>query len=120
MKTATTIDHILTNFFVDTNLKSAIFETNISDHFPICLFLPSPRVIRKWNHLIYNRIVDTLEIEMFNKQQLYEINWKEIKTNQNPNEAYNIFIQNVLLLYNRYFPKKEIKVTKKYLQKFTK
>ena len=57
---------------------------------------------------------------MFNKQQLYEINWKEIKTNQNPNEAYNIFIQNVLLLYNRYFPKKEMKVTKKYLQKFTK
>ena len=51
------------------------------------------------------------------KQQLYEINWKEIKTNQKPNEVYNIFVQNVLLLYDHYFPEKEIKVTKKDLKK---
>ena len=40
MKTATAIDHILTNSIVDTNFKSAIFKTDISDDFPICLFLP--------------------------------------------------------------------------------
>ena len=40
MKTATAIDNILTNSFLDTNFKSAIFKTDISDHFPICLFLP--------------------------------------------------------------------------------
>ena len=51
------------------------------------------------------------------KQQLYEINWKEIKTNQKPNEVYNIFVQNVLLLYDHYFPEKAIKVTKKDLKK---
>ena len=50
------------------------------------------------------------------KQHLYEINWKENETNQNPNEAYNIFIQKVLLLCDHYFPEKEIKVTKKYLK----
>ena len=44
MKTATAIDHIHTISFVDTNFKSAIFKTDISDHFPICLFLPSPKV----------------------------------------------------------------------------
>ena len=47
------------------------------------------------------------------KQQLYEVNWKEIKTNQYANEAFNIFIQRVLLLYDHHFPEKEIKVTKK-------
>ena len=34
MKTATAIDHILTNSFVDTDFKSAIFKTDIFDHFP--------------------------------------------------------------------------------------
>ena len=43
MKTATAID-LITNSFVDTNFKSAIFKTDISDHFPIFLFLPSPKV----------------------------------------------------------------------------
>ena len=50
------------------------------------------------------------------RQQLHEINWEEIETNRDPNEAYNIFLQNVLLLYDHYFPEKEIKVTKKELK----
>ena len=43
MKTATAID-LITNSFADTNFKSAIFKTDISDHFPVCLFLPSHKV----------------------------------------------------------------------------
>ena len=50
------------------------------------------------------------------KRELYEINLKEIKTNQNLNEAYNIFIQKSCLLYDHYFPEKEIKITKKTLK----
>ena len=114
MKTATTINHILTNSFVDTNFKSAILI--IFDHFPNLSFFPSPKVKPESEiNFICKRIVNALATEIF-KQQLYEINWKEIKTNQNPNEAYNIFIQKVLLLYNHYFPEKEIKVTKKDLK----
>ena len=41
---------------------------------------------------------------------------KETKTNQNSNETYNIFIQKVPLLYDDYFPEKEIKVIKKDLK----
>ena len=109
MKTVTAIDNILTNSFVDTNFKSAISKTDISDHFPICLFLPSTKVKSESEiTFIYRRIVNTFAIKMF-KQQLYEINWEEIKTNRDPNEAYNIFLQKVLLLY-------EIKVTKKDLK----
>ena len=81
MKTATAIDNILTNSFVDTNFKSAIFKTDISDHFPICLFLPSVKVkSESETTFIYKRIVNTFAIGMF-KQQLYEINWEEIETN---------------------------------------
>ena len=40
-KTAPAIDHILTNSFTDTVFKTAIFKSNISDHFPICFMIPS-------------------------------------------------------------------------------
>ena len=29
------------------------------------------------------------------KQKLYEINWEEVETNQNPNEAYKIFLEKI-------------------------
>ena len=40
-KTTPAIDHILTNSFTDTVFKTAIFKSDISDHFPICFMIPS-------------------------------------------------------------------------------
>ena len=34
-KTATAIDHVLENQFINVNFKTAIFKTDISDHFPV-------------------------------------------------------------------------------------
>ena len=45
-KTATAIDHILTNSFIDTVFKTAILETDISRHFPIC-YLSQDSTTRK-------------------------------------------------------------------------
>ena len=42
-KTATAIDHIITNCFIDTNFKTAIFKSDINDYFPICVSL-SPMI----------------------------------------------------------------------------
>ena len=36
--TATVTDHIIKNCFVDINFKTASFKSDISDHFPICVF----------------------------------------------------------------------------------
>ena len=38
-KTATAIDHILTNSFVETVFKTVIFKSNIFEHFPVCFFI---------------------------------------------------------------------------------
>ena len=38
-KIATAIDHIITNCFSDANFKTTIFESYISDHFPIGVFV---------------------------------------------------------------------------------
>ena len=71
MKTATAVDHVDTISFVDTNFKSAIFKTGISDHFPICLFLPSPKVkSESETTFIQKRIVNTLAIEMLNSSYM--------------------------------------------------
>ena len=40
-KIATAIDHILTNQFINVAFKTAIFETNVSDHFLVCIMLSS-------------------------------------------------------------------------------
>ena len=40
-KTASTIDHILTNYFTETVFKTAIFKSDKSCHFVICFLIPS-------------------------------------------------------------------------------
>ena len=40
-KTATAKDHILTNSCTKIIFKTAILKCNVSDHFPICLIIPS-------------------------------------------------------------------------------
>ena len=96
METATVIDQILTNSFVDTNFKSAIFKTDIFDHFPICLFLASPKVkSESETTFIYERIVNTLAIEIF-KQHSYQTNWKELK-------RIIILMKLTIFLYKKFF-----------------
>ena len=34
-KSASAIDHIITNCFAESNFKAAIFKSDVSDHFPI-------------------------------------------------------------------------------------
>ena len=43
-KTVTAIDNILTNSFVDTTIEKGIIKSDVSDHFPICLFISSEKV----------------------------------------------------------------------------
>ena len=47
-KTATAIYHIITNSFVENTFKTAIIKSDVSDHFPICIFF-------SFNKLIYEK-----------------------------------------------------------------
>ena len=82
-KTATAIDHIITNCFVDTNFKTSIYKSGISDQFPISVFL-SPMIHENKNELtyLYKRNINSEMFEKFN-QKLYEIDWNEVKSCQN-------------------------------------
>ena len=115
-KTATAIDHILTNCFIDRTFKTAIFKSDISDHFPICFIIPSMKTkIKNELSFLYKRNFNTDAKHAF-QNELYGTNWKDIETFTDPNEAYKAFLETFLILYDKYFPKQKIKVKTKDLQ----
>ena len=65
-KTATSIDHFIPNCFNDTNFKTAVSKSDISDHFPNGFFL-SPMIENNKNEMtyIYKRIINSETIETF-------------------------------------------------------
>ena len=91
-KTTTAIDHILTNSFTDTVFKTAIFKSDISDHFPICFIIPSSmkQINNTKNTVIFKRVFDTESIELF-KQKLYETNWDDIEVSKTPMKRIKVF-----------------------------
>ena len=112
-KTSTIIDHILTNLFVNTNFKTFIFKIDISDHFPICFLQPTSRP-REENEVTYitKRVINNNAIELF-KQELYKTSWDDVINNKNPSDAYNYFSHKLIVLYDKYFPKQNIRMCKK-------
>ena len=93
-----------------------IFKADISDQLPICFLLQStmPKIENKVTQ-ITKRITKQDAIEKFN-QDLYKTSWDDIIKNKNPNEAYNMFLQKVKVLYDQYFPKQYIKIKEKDLR----
>ena len=102
-KAATAIDHIITNSFVENIFKTAIIKSDVSDHFPFCIFIPSTNLFTK-NDIIYQykRIINDEKIEAF-LQNLYQYDWDTIKTHQDANEAYNNFISTFCTIYDTFF-----------------
>ena len=93
-----------------------IFKADISDHFLICflLQLTTAKIENKVTY-ITKRITKQDAIEKFN-QDLYKTSWDDIIKNKNPNEAYNMFLQKIKVLYDQYFPKQYIKIKEKDLR----
>ena len=116
-KTTTAIDHIHTNSFTDTVFKTAIFKSDISNHFPICFMIPSSmkQTNNTKNTAIFKIVFDTESIELF-KQKLHETSWDDTEASQNPNEAYKSFMNKFSDLCDTYFPKKQIKLKSADLQ----
>ena len=78
-KTATAIDHILTNQFINVNFKTASFKTDVSDHFPVCFIISLTEKLE--NKHVYKRVITDEATKPFS-QALYESDWVkvEIKT----------------------------------------
>ena len=73
-----------------------------------------PKIENKTS-LIFKRIFNFEAINTF-KQDLHKTSWENIEAFTDPNEAYKAFLERILLLYDKYFPIKKIKIKAKYLQ----
>ena len=67
-KTATAINHIITNSFVENTFKTAIIKSDVSDHYPICIFIPLTNLFTK-NDVIYQykRTIKEKKLKLFFK-----------------------------------------------------
>ena len=108
-KTATEIDDILTNQYINVTFKKAVFKIDISNHFPVCIAIFSTEKLVENKHTsVYKEVITNEVIECFN-DALYETAWFEIKTCDNPSECYKLFLNFFFTIYEKNFSKKEDK-----------
>ena len=77
---ATAIDHILTNIFLNKQIKMGIFKTEISDYFPIFLITDPITLseVKNKTKVLYKRTINTATKENF-KNILARNNWDLLK-----------------------------------------
>ena len=115
-KTATVIDHIVINSFIDTTIKTGIIKSDISDNFLTCLFILSEKVsVENEIVYIYKRVINDETMEA-STQNLYESSLNDIESIPNANKAYSIFLEKFRTMYNKHFPLKKIKLKTKDLK----
>ena len=93
-KTSTIIGHILTNLFENTLQPTS-----------------RPREENEVTYII-KRVITNNTTELF-KQELHKTSWDDVINNKNPNDAYNYFSHKLIVLYDKYFPKQNIRIYKK-------
>ena len=105
-KTATAIDHILTNHFVNVNFKTTIFKTDISDHFPVSIIISSKKkpVENKYT-CVYKRLLQTMPQNVLTKPLWIWQGWNR-----------KLFPEKILTIQENVFPRKKIKLKVKGIQ----
>ena len=80
-RNATAIDHIITNSYLSSKLKTGIIKTDISDHFPIFLVSETPDISTyPSTTTIFKRYINDKSIKQFNLL-LNEVNWDNVLQN---------------------------------------
>ena len=88
----------------------------MSDHFPVCIIISSTKKLVENKHTyLYQRVIAD-EITKRFYQALYETDWVEIGTCNNPCECYKLFLKKFLTIYENLFPRKKIKPKVKDIQ----
>ena len=108
---AMAIDHIVTDYVLTCDFKTAFSKTDLTDHFPIVIALKNhgPSQQHSKTKHKYKRSYNEENIKAFN-QRLLSVNWDEVKNCDDPNEAYKPIsvlscFSNILerIMYNRLY-----------------
>jgi hypothetical protein len=106
---ATIIDNIFSNELTsDKQTLNGILVTSISDHFPIFHLQSDNRAKTNDNFIFTRKISDT------NKKcfidSLSNCSWEDVMNNSDPNEAFSLFHDTIMTIYNKCFPIRKIKI----------
>ena len=114
---ATAIDHIITDYVLTCDFKTAILKVNLTDHFPIVIALKNygPSQQHSNTKHKYKRSYNEENIKAFN-QRLLSVTWDEVKNCDDPNEAYKQFFNIFNSTYDIYFPKVFVRLKTKHIQ----
>ena len=114
-KSATCIDHILSNSFIDSEIEAGIFKNDMSGHFPVFCNVKANVSTNSDKTIIYKRTFNEESVDDF-KYLLNHVDWNYI-ANSDTNESYNKFLMKFSELYDVAFPETKIEIKNK---KFTK
>ena len=97
---------------MDQESLSGILKTNISDHFPIFTISVKHRLDSSDKKVtIRKRIINADSIQEF-RDILSEVDWENLYSISNPNDAYEYFLKVFSGIYDLAFPLKTFSVKK--------
>ena len=101
---------------MDQENLTDILKTDISDHFPISTISVKHRLDSSDKKVtIRNRIINAKSIQEF-RYILSEVDWENLYSTSNPNDAYEYFLKVFSGIYDLAFPLKTFSVKRKTLQ----
>ena len=103
------IDHILTNSLQSSQNVGTLLS-DISDHFINFIFLPTAKSNSK-NSFINKRVMSKINMERF-RDCLNNLTWRNVTTNNNVDEAFDIFWTDFKSFYDLCFPLTKTKFNK--------
>ena len=113
---ATLIDYIITNSFMDQENLTGILKRDISDHFPSFTISVKHRLDSSDKKVeIRKGIINADSIQEF-RHILSEVDWGNLYSISNPNDAYDYFLKVFSGIYDLAFPLKTLSVKRKTLQ----
>ena len=98
---ATLIDNIFTNN-LSQNVLNGVVLNNLSDHLPVFAYFSGLTLTRDGENKAFMRKFTDENLRKFNKN-VSNTNWSSL-LNEDPNIAYNNFIQEYSIIYNACFP----------------
>jgi hypothetical protein len=106
--TATIIDNIISNN-LDDDMSCGILFTEITDHFPI-FQVSSLKDTHQPQHCANQsrRIINAGGIARFS-YDLVETDWSDVLSNEDPNQAFNLFHSKYTSMYDANFPVQQVK-----------
>ena len=102
-KSATLIDHIITNNFVDKSLYQGVLLTEITDHYPVfSITHDNSKCFQENDYLVFRN----MKQENYCKFQtcITELDWSEVINNESCEHAFNLLHEKIKSCYNKSFP----------------